>query len=201
MDLQRAMKPLPHWSPYPPVKREQERENIHKREIAWNRSEANASLWTTGNTGAWFFFFSDNSQESRLKLLLPALFHLAAKTPSGTAAALFFWTWAGEVSFSLLPMLLVRVIWRQERDGLVTALAPGALKWVILTLLSVTSLLRAKCFANTVSVDSEPQQRGKQTGSNGKLFHTWGNQRTRGSPAEALGRLNLTTSKKKWSKK
>lgn len=37
-------------------------------------------------------FFSDDSQESRLKLLLPALFHLAAKTPLGTVAALFFWT-------------------------------------------------------------------------------------------------------------
>ena len=83
---------------------------------------------------------------------------MPSKAPLGTTVALFICAWAWKVSVSLLRMPLVHGIWRQKKVWPVTTFALGAVRGIILTLLSVAFLLSTKCFANIIWLSSEPQQ-------------------------------------------
>lgn len=89
---------------------------------------------------------------------------MPSKAPLGPRFALFICAWAWKVSFSLLHMPLVHGIWRQKKAWPVTTLALGAVRWIILTLLSVAFLLSTKCFTNIIWPSSEPQQGDRRWG-------------------------------------
>lgn len=89
---------------------------------------------------------------------------MPSKAPLGTTVALFLCAWAWKVSFSLLRMPLVHGVWGQKKAWPMTTFALGAVRWIMLTLLSVAFLLSTKCFTNIIWWSSEPQQGNRRWG-------------------------------------
>lgn len=89
---------------------------------------------------------------------------MPSKAPLGTTVALFLCAWAWKVSFSLLRMPLVHGVWGQKKAWPMTTFALGAVRWIMLTLLSVAFLLSTMCFTNIIWWSSEPQQGNRRWG-------------------------------------
>lgn len=179
--IQGVVKQLSYWFFSSPVQESRARKTIYKGSI-WRvmsiigrLAKASASLQTLTNIVVWWLF-KGFARLTTAFCFISRTFQEALRHNS--CFILLYLSLKSEFLFIMYSLGA-----RQVKAGAwpLTTCVAHAVMWITLTFLSVTFLLRTKCFTN-ICQSSEPQQGDKKIGTSSKLFHTWENQRKRGFP-------------------